>query len=289
MAFIETKNCTVRYSPGTPFEKEALSAVSVTVEEGEFVGVIGHTGSGKSSFVQLLNGLLKPDDGVVLIDGKNIWENPKDIRFVRFQVGMVFQYPEHQLFEETVYKDIAFGPTNMGLSAEEVNERVLHAAQLVGLPQELLEKTPFELSGGEKRRAAIAGVLAMEPRVLILDEPTAGLDPQGREMILEVIGAYHRKKKATVLLVSHSMEDVARVADRVLVLNHGEVAMFEPTNMIFSRVQELESIGLTVPAITKICKGLREKGIALPDNIYTVEQAHAVLLSLLKGGDVRAV
>ncbi len=289
MALIETKNCTVRYSTGTPFEKEALTAVSVTVQEGEFLGVIGHTGSGKSSFVQLLNGLLKPDDGTVLIDGKNIWENPKEIRSVRFQVGLVFQYPEHQLFEETVYKDIAFGPTNMGLSEEEIQKRVLHAAQCVGLSSDLLDKTPFDLSGGEKRRAAIAGVLAMGPQILILDEPTAGLDPKGRDMILDVISTYRHENNATVLLVSHSMEDIARVADRVLVLNHGQVAMLEPTNTIFSRMDELESMGLSVPSVTKIFKELRMRGIDVPDTVYTVEQAHTILSKLLKGGDGRAV
>lgn len=289
MALIETQNCTVRYSTGTPFEKEALTAVSVTVQEGEFLGVIGHTGSGKSSFVQLLNGLLKPDDGAVFINGKNIWENPKEIRSVRFQVGLVFQYPEHQLFEETVYKDIAFGPTNMGLSEEEIKRRVLHAAQRVGLSSDLLDKTPFDLSGGEKRRAAIAGVLAMEPKVLILDEPTAGLDPKGRDMILDVIRAYRRENNATVLLVSHSMEDVARIADKVLVLNHGQVAMLEPTSTIFSRMEELESMGLSVPAVTKIFKQLRARGINVPDTVYTVEQAHTILSKLLKGGECGAL
>ncbi len=284
MAVIETKNCTVRYSADTPFEKQALTAVSFAVEEGDFVGVIGHTGSGKSSLVQLLNGLLKPSDGTVLLNGKDIWENPKNIRAVRFEVGMVFQYPEHQLFEETVYKDIAFGPTNMGLSANEVKQRVLHAAQRVGLSPDLLEKTPFELSGGEKRRAAIAGVLAMEPRVLILDEPTAGLDPKGRNTILELIRAYHRENNATVLLVSHSMEDVARVANKVLVLNHGQVAMFEDTSTIFSRADELESMGLSVPAVTKIFKQLQQRGISVPDTVYSVEQARVVLSDLLKGG-----
>ncbi len=289
MALIETQNCTVRYSKGTPFEKEALTAVSVTVQEGEFLGVIGHTGSGKSSFVQLLNGLLKPDDGTVLIDGKNIWENPKEIRSVRFQVGLVFQYPEHQLFEETVYKDIAFGPTNMGLTEAEIKRRVLHAAQRVGLSSDLLDKTPFDLSGGEKRRAAIAGVLAMEPKILILDEPTAGLDPKGRDMILDVVSAYRRENNATVLLVSHSMEDVARVADKVLVLNHGHVAMLESTNTIFSHMEELESMGLSVPAVTKIFKELRNRGIDVSNTVYTVEQAHTILSKILKGGDGCAV
>ncbi len=289
MALIETRNCTVRYSTGTPFEKEALSDVSVRIEEGEFVGVIGHTGSGKSSFVQLLNGLLKPESGTVLIDGRDIWEQPKEIRRVRFEVGMVFQYPEYQLFEETVYRDIAFGPTNMGLSADEIRERVHTAAEWVGLKPELLEKSPFELSGGEKRRAAIAGVMAMRPRVLILDEPTAGLDPRGRDRILARIRDYQKQFHTTVLLVSHSMEDIARVADRVLVLNNSRVAMLEPTASIFSHVAELESMGLTVPAITRVLLKLRERGIAVPDHIYTVEDAANVLLPLLKGGDAHAV
>lgn len=284
MALIETQNCTLRYSTGTPFESRALHDVSVSIKEGEFVGVIGHTGSGKSSFVQLLNGLLKPESGRVLLDGRDIWEYPKEIRKVRFEVGMVFQYPEYQLFEETVYKDIAFGPRNMGLSDEEIRGRVESAAKWVGLKAELLDKSPFELSGGEKRRAAIAGVMAMRPRVLILDEPTAGLDPRGRDMILNRIRAYQKEFHTTVLLVSHSMEDVARVADRVLVLNKGSVAVFENTNKIFSRAGDLESMGLSVPAVTKIFMKLREQGLNVPDDIYTVEEAKTVLLSLLKGG-----
>ena len=289
MALIETQNCILRYSAGTPFEREALHDVSVSIEEGEFVGVIGHTGSGKSSFVQLLNGLLKPDSGRVLLDGRDIWEHPKDIRKVRFEVGMVFQYPEYQLFEETVYKDIAFGPRNMGLSDEEIRERVLTAAEWVGLKADLLDKSPFELSGGEKRRAAIAGVMAMRPRVLILDEPTAGLDPRGRDLILNRIRAYQQEFHTTVLLVSHSMEDIARVADRVLVLNNGSVAMLETTERIFSQTAELENMGLSVPAVTKIFVKLRERGFAVPDSVYTVENAKTALLSLLKGGADDAV
>lgn len=285
MALIETQNCTLRYSAGTPFEREALHDVSVSIEEGEFVGVIGHTGSGKSSFVQMLNGLLKPNSGSVLLDGRDIWEHPKEIRKVRFEVGMVFQYPEYQLFEETVYKDIAFGPRNMGLSDEEIRERVYAAAEWVGLKTELLEKSPFELSGGEKRRAAIAGVMAMRPRVLILDEPTAGLDPRGRDLILSRIRAYQQEFHTTVLLVSHSMEDIARVADRVLVLNNGSVAMLETTDTIFSHTAELEGMGLSVPAVTKVFAKLRERGFAVPEGIYTVEVAKTALLSLLRGGN----
>lgn len=289
MALIETQNCTLCYSAGTPFEKEALTDVSVSIEAGEFIGVIGHTGSGKSSFVQLLNGLLKPTSGSVLLDGKNIWDNPKEIRTVRFDVGMVFQYPEHQLFEETVYKDIAFGPTNMGLSEEEIRRRVYHAASFVGLKSELLQKSPFELSGGEKRRAAIAGVMAMQPRVLILDEPTAGLDPKGRELILKQIQAYKSEYHTTVLLVSHSMEDIAKVADKVLVLNGGKIAMFEETKTIFSRVFELESMGLSVPAVTKVFSLLRQSGVEVPTSVYTVEQAKEALLAKWRGGNSHAL
>ncbi len=285
MALLETKNCTIRYSTGTPFEKEALHDVSVSIEEGEFVGVIGHTGSGKSSFVQLLNGLLKPESGTVMLDGCDIWENPKDIRKIRFAVGLVFQYPEYQLFEETVYKDIAFGPRNMGLSEQEIDERVRTAAEWVGLKPGMLDKSPFDLSGGEKRRVAIAGVMAMRPRVLILDEPTAGLDPRGRDLILNRIRAYQQEFHTTVLLVSHSMEDVARVAQRVLVLNNGRVAMFENTDTIFSHAAELTEMGLSVPAVTQIMAKLRSRGIDVPDSIYTVEKATQVLIPLLKGGE----
>lgn len=289
MAVIETKQCTVRYSVGTPFEREALENVSVQIEEGDFLGIIGHTGSGKSTFVQLLNGLLKPTEGTVLLNGRDIWENPKDIRRVRFEVGMVFQYPEHQLFEETVYKDIAFGPKNQGLSDDEIAHRVHRAAELVGLRRELLDKSPFELSGGEKRRAAIAGVMAMEPKVLILDEPTAGLDPRGRDRLLAQIRAYKEKHNTTVLLVSHSMEDIARVADHVLVLADGRVAMHGTTAEIFSRADELEQVGLSVPAVTKVAAALRRAGVPLSSSIYTVQQAKDALLPLLKGGNNGAV
>lgn len=285
MPVLETQNLTFVYSPGTPFEKTAMADVSLSVEEGDFIGVIGHTGSGKSTLVQHLNGLLKPTSGKVLLEGRDIWAEPGKIRDVRFQVGMVFQYPEHQLFEDTTYKDIAFGPKNMGLSRDEIDMRVRRAAAFVGLKEELLEKSPFELSGGEKRRAAIAGVMAMEPRVLILDEPTAGLDPKGRDMILEQIRAYKEENDTTVLLVSHSMEDVARVAKRVLVMNGGQIAMFAPTAEVFSRAEELESIGLSIPAVTKVFMRLREKGYPVGDNVYTVGQAQQRLLSLLKGGD----
>lgn len=284
MPLIETKGLTYTYSPGTPFEKTAISGVSLTVERGEFVGVIGHTGSGKSTLVQHLNGLLRPTAGQVLLDGQDIWKEPKKIRAVRFRVGMVFQYPEHQLFEETTYKDIAFGPKNMGLNEQEIDERVRGAAEFVGLKPELLEKSPFELSGGEKRRAAIAGVMAMEPEVLILDEPTAGLDPKGRDLMLEQLRRYRREKNVTVLLVSHSMEDVARVADKVLVMHRSEIAMYDRTPAVFSRAAELEAIGLSVPAVTRIFMLLREKGLDPGENAYTVGQAVERLLPLLKKG-----
>ena len=284
MAILTVDNLTHTYGAHSPFEKHAIRGVSLDIHEGELLGIIGHTGSGKSTLIQHLNGLLRPHEGRVLLDGKDIWEDPKKIRSVRFRVGMVFQYPEHQLFEDTIYKDIAFGPKNMGLSEEEIDHRVRQAAAYVGLDESLLEKSPFDLSGGEKRRAAIAGVMAMEPEVLILDEPTAGLDPRGREQILAMVGDYQRSRGTTVLLVTHSMEDVARVADRVLVMADGQVAMLDTVERVFSRADELERIGLTVPAVTKIFLLLRRGGVAVDTAAYTVEQAVAQLLPLL-GGD----
>jgi energy-coupling factor transport system ATP-binding protein len=284
MAIITVDNLTHTYGAHSPFEKHAIRGVSLDIHEGELLGIIGHTGSGKSTFVQHLNGLLRPHAGRILLDGKDIWENPKKIRDVRFRVGMVFQYPEHQLFEDTIYKDIAFGPKNMGLPEEEIDRRVRQAAAYVGLPEALLEKSPFDLSGGEKRRAAIAGVMAMEPQVLILDEPTAGLDPRGREQILAMIQDYRNTRNTTVLLVSHSMEDVARVADRVLVMAEGQVAMLDTVDAVFSRAEELEAIGLTVPAVTKTLLLLQRAGVAVDTAAYTVEQATAQILALL-GGD----
>ena len=284
MAIITVDNITHTYGAKSPFEQHAVRGVSLEIREGELLGIIGHTGSGKSTLIQHLNGLLRPDTGRILLEGKDIWENPKKIRDVRFKVGMVFQYPEHQLFEDTIYKDISFGPKNMGLSEEEIHRRVHEAAAYVGLDEALLEKSPFDLSGGEKRRAAIAGVMAMEPRVLILDEPTAGLDPRGREQVLAMVREYQRKSGATVLLVTHSMEDVARVADRVLVMDHGQVAMLDTVERVFSRAEELERIGLTVPAVTKILLLLRQKGVAVDTAAYTVEQAARQLLPWV-GGD----
>lgn len=284
MATISVDNVTYTYGASSPFEQHALRGVSLDVREGELLGIIGHTGSGKSTLVQHLNGLLRPHSGQVLLDGKDIWENPKKIRDVRFRVGMVFQYPEHQLFEDTVYKDIAFGPKNMGLSEQEIDQRVRQAAAYVGLPEDLLEKSPFDLSGGEKRRAAIAGVMAMEPQVLILDEPTAGLDPRGREQVLAMIRDYQRRRGTTVLLVTHSMEDVARVADRILVMDRGRVAMLDSVERVFSRAEELENMGLTIPAVTKILMLLKQQGVAVDTAAYTVETAAKQLLPLI-GGD----
>lgn len=281
---LETKDLCYTYGVGTPFEKKAVQNVNLQIGQGEFIGVIGHTGSGKSTLIQMLNGLIRPTSGQVLLAGRDIWEEPKKIRAVRFKVGMVFQYPEDQLFEETVFKDIQFGPRNMGLTEGEIEQRARDAANFVGLPENLLEKSPFELSGGEKRRVAIAGVIAMDPDVLILDEPTAGLDPAGRDVLLSEITSYHKKRGNTVLLVSHSMEDVARVADRVLVMNSSHLQMFDKTEEVFSHSSELESIGLQVPQVTKIMSLLKAHGYPV-ETCLTLEQAVGQLLPLLtKGG-----
>ncbi len=280
MAVLKAENIKLVYGAGTSFKKTALSDVSFEIESGEFVGVIGHTGSGKSTLVQLLNGLLKPTEGKIYLNGKDIWEEPKKIRQVRFKVGMVFQYPEYQLFEETVYKDIAFGPKNMGLSDEDIDKKVRAAAEFVGLKNELLAKSPFDLSGGEKRRAAIAGVIAMDPDVLILDEPTAGLDPLGRDALLSQIKSYHEVRKNTVILVSHSMEDIARISDRILVMDHGRKMMLDSAENVFSKGRELEKMGLRVPQVTKIMMMLREKGVPVNTNILTVEQAFNEIVNL---------
>ena len=270
------------YSPDTPFEHAALSNVDLTISRGEFVGLIGHTGSGKSTLVQHMNGLLKPTSGHVLFDGRDIWEDPKFTRQIRFRVGLVFQYPEYQLFEETVFRDIAFGPTNMGLSEQEIRDRVELAADLAGVKRELLEKSPFELSGGQKRRAAIAGILAMQPKILILDEPTAGLDPAGREELLHKIRDLHKRLGITVLFVSHSMEDIASMADRIIVMNRGEAVMSGRPGEIFSRAEQLRGMGLSVPGITDICDGLRKRGMPLPEGIYTRDRAVSEIERLLK-------
>lgn len=283
MPILETQQLSYVYGEGTPFEKTAVKNVSLTIHKGEFIGVIGHTGSGKSTFVQQLNGLLRPSSGKVLLDGKDIWEEPKKIRDIRFRVGMVFQYPEHQLFEETVYKDISFGPRNMGVREGELDRRVRSSAAFVGLKEELLQASPFEISGGEKRRAAIAGVIAMDPDILILDEPTAGLDPRGRDVLLAQILDYHKQRGNTVLLVSHSMEDIARIADRVLVMNNGSVAMFDTTRAVFARGEELEEMGLRVPQITKIMRNLQKAGWPVNPGVLTVDQGVREMLELLKG------
>lgn len=282
MNVIEVKDLSFVYGVGTPFEKKAVDNLSLSIKQGEVIGLIGHTGSGKSTFVQMLNGLIKPSSGQVLLEGKDIWEKPKEIRKVRFKVGMVFQYPEYQLFDETVYKDISFGPRNKGLSESEIDETVRRAAKFVSLNDKLLGKSPFDLSGGEKRRAAIAGVIAMDPDVLILDEPTAGLDPKGRDVLLSQIISYHKERKNTIILVSHSMEDVARIADRIMVLNHGRLEMLDTPRAVFSRVDELESMGLRVPQITRIMTILREKGYDFSDGILTVGQAFEEVVNLLK-------
>ncbi len=284
MAILRTEGLTYQYSEGTPFEKTAVDHVDLEIEEGEFVGVIGSTGSGKSTLMQHFNGLLRPTSGTAYFDGQDIWADKAKLREVRFQVGLVFQYPEYQLFEDTVYKDIAYGPTNMGLSEAEIKERVVEAAQFAGLTEEQLSQSPFALSGGQKRRAAIAGVMALRPRVLILDEPTAGLDPMGREDILGEIREYHKKTGCTILLVSHSMEDVAKCAGKLLVMNKGSVFCYGDTASVFSRSDELEAIGLSVPQVTKICNELRKRGIPLDDNIYTVKEACRQLVNCYKKG-----
>ena len=274
------------YSAGTPFEHKALDKVSFSVERGEFIGIIGHTGSGKSTLMQQLNGLLKPTSGKVILDGKDIWTDKATTRQARFRVGLVFQYPEYQLFEETVYKDIAFGPKNMRLSADEIDRRVREAAGFVGLTEEQLNVSPFDLSGGQKRRVAIAGVIAMEPEVLILDEPTAGLDPVGREDILANIQAYRTAKNATIMMVSHSMSDVARLTDRLLVMNGSKLAMDGTPEQVFAHAQELLEMGLDIPPVTRVFLRLRELGLDV-DPVFALEQA-AAALARLKGGNADA-
>lgn len=284
--FLEVKNLTHKYSAGTPFEHTALDDVSFTLERGEFIGVIGHTGSGKSTLMQHLNGLLKPNSGTILLDGKDIWQDKKTTRQTRFRVGLVFQYPEYQLFEETVYKDIAFGPKNMGLDTAEIDRRVKESAAAVGLSHELLTVSPFDLSGGQKRRVAIAGVLAMEPELLILDEPTAGLDPAGREEVLSYIDGYRKAKHATIMMVSHSMGDVARMADRLIVMNKAKIAFLGTPDEVFRHAQELVEMGLDIPVLTRIFLKLQQLGLDV-DPVYTEEQAVAALTAL-KGGNADA-
>ena len=281
---LEVKALTHTYSAGTPFEHKAIDNVDLEVMPGEFLGIIGHTGSGKSTLIQHLNGLLRPTDGQILLDGTDIWERPKEIRKVRFQVGLVFQYPEYQLFEETVYKDISFGPKNMGLEGEEIDCRVRRAAAFAGIDEEMLEKSPFELSGGQKRRVAIAGVIAMEPKVLILDEPTAGLDPRGREAILAQLRSYHKQKGITVILVSHSMEEIARNVDRIVVMSHSHKLMDGTPEEVFSRADELLQVGLDVPQVTKVAMELQKRGLLADSSVYTIDELVRRLLAL-KGGE----
>lgn len=283
---LEVKNLCHVYSAGTPFEHTALEDVSFSVERGEFVGIIGHTGSGKSTLMQHLNGLLKPTSGSVWLDGKDIWSDKMLTRQCRFRVGLVFQYPEYQLFDETVYKDIAFGPKNMGLKADEIDRRVRETAALVGITEQQLEASPFDLSGGQKRRVAIAGVMAMEPEILILDEPTAGLDPEGKEEILLNIDRYRQTKNATVMMVSHSMTDVARLTDRLLVMNDAKLAMDGTPGEVFRQAQALLDIGLDIPQVTRVFMHLQKLGMDVPQ-VYTVEQAVEVLTAM-KGGNAHA-
>lgn len=280
---IELKNVSYTYNPNTPFEKKALKDINLQIYNGEFIGLIGHTGSGKSTLVQHLNGLMKPSEGTIIVDGKNITEKGTALRETRQKVGLVFQYPEHQLFEETIYKDIAFGPKNLGLSEDEVDQRVKEAMEIVGLDYERLrDRSPFELSGGQKRRVAIAGVLAMKPKVLVLDEPTAGLDPNGRDEILNEVREIFANKDITIILVSHSMEDIARLVGRILVMDKGNVVMDGNPREIFKRADELEAIGLGVPQITKLMKEFNAQGIPIRDDVLTVDEAKDEILNYIR-------
>lgn len=281
MSVIKTENLTFIYGEGTPFEKKAVDNISLSIEAGQMIGVIGHTGSGKSTLIQHFNGLLKPTSGNVYIDGERLWDDKARLRDIRFKVGLVFQYSEYQLFEETCYKDIAFGPKNMGLSDSETDIRIHEAAQMVGISEEILQKSPFELSGGQKRRVAIAGVMAMKPKVLILDEPASGLDPKGREQILSLLKSYHTTTGSTVMIVSHSMEDVARYADRIIVMNRSSLFCYDETEKVFARADELLGMGLSVPQITKVFNALKQKGIKIDKDIYTTPYAVKYVAGLL--------
>ena len=288
MSILEVKNLTHTYDGNTPFVHDAVKNVNFHIEKGEIIGIIGHTGSGKSTLVQHLNGLLKATSGEVLLDGKNIWDDPKKIRSIRSRVGLVFQYPEYQLFEDTVYKDIAFGPKNMGLSEQEITKRISEISELVGIKNEYLDKSPFDLSGGEKRRVAIAGVMAMQPEIIVFDEPVAGLDPRGRADVIKMISDYRNKYNATVLIISHNMEDMALIADKLIVMNKGEMVLFDKTESVFKEYGLLKSIGLNVPMVTQVMLSLKEKGISVPDNIFTVDSAVDYLLEFVKGGNQNA-
>lgn len=281
---LDIKNLSHTYMPDTAFSKQAISDINITITQGEFIGLIGHSGSGKSTLIQHLNGLLKGTNGEILVDGKNIFDKKSDLKNLRFKVGLVFQYPESQLFEETVFDDIAFGPKNMGLSEDEIKLRVYEAIKLAGVKEELLKKSPFDLSGGQKRRVAIAGVLAMQPQILILDEPTAGLDPKGRRNILKSIKDLHKKTNMTVILVSHSMEDIANNVERIIVMNKGRVVMDGSRNHIFSNADKLREIGLGIPTVTKVFLELKNMGYNVPDDVFTVERAKEVIKDLLKKG-----
>lgn len=280
MAILEVKNLTHTYSGNSPFVNDAVSDVSFAIEKGEIVGIIGHTGSGKSTLVQHLNGLLKPTEGSVLFENEDIWANPKEIRKIRSKVGLVFQYPEYQLFEETVIKDIAFGPKNMGLEGDELDKTVNEICEIVGVKPEFLEKSPFDLSGGEKRRVAIAGVMAMKPEVIVFDEPTAGLDPKGREDVMEIIRNYRKATGATVIIISHSMEDMANLADKILVMNKGKIYKFDTVANVFSNSEELRSIGLNVPIVTRVFEELSDLGVNLPERALTIDSAVEILSAL---------
>ena len=284
MSVLEVKNLTHTYDGNTPFVNDAVKNVSFTAEKGEIIGIIGHTGSGKSTLVQHLNGLLKPTSGEILLNGVNIWDNPKEIRQVRAKVGLVFQYPEYQLFEETVFKDIAFGPKNMGLSGAELENRVLETCRLIGVKEEYLEKSPFDLSGGEKRRVAIAGVMAMRPEVIVFDEPTAGLDPAGRENVMKIINDYRNAVNATVIVISHSMEDMAAAADKLLVMSRGELKLFGTADEVFKNGDMLREIGLNVPIVTRVFYELKAMGADVPDDVFTVSRAVEVLKRIKAGG-----
>ncbi len=286
MSILSVKNLKYEYSKGTPFQKGALKGVSVDFELGEIVGVIGHTGSGKSTLLQHLNGLLKPESGEVLFQDENIWSSKENVRKCRFGVGLCFQYPEHQLFESTVFEDIAFGPKNMGLSESEIKERVLESIKFVGLTEEYLNKSPFDLSGGEKRRVAIAGVISMKPKVLVLDEPTAGLDPVGKNDLLNLIKHYNKTTGSTVIFVSHNMDDVALVADRVLVLSDGNIVMSGTVEDVYSKGDELLKLGLDVPEITRVFLKLKEEGYDVPTDVYTVNEGKEKLIEFLKRGKI---
>lgn len=280
MSILEVKGLTHSYSGNTPFVNDAVSNVSFSIEKGEIIGIIGHTGSGKSTLVQHLNGLLKPTEGTVLFENEDIWKNPKEIRKIRSKVGLVFQYPEYQLFEETVYADIAFGPKNMGLEGDELKNRIIEICKIIGIKEDYFEKSPFDLSGGEKRRVAIAGVLAMRPEVIVFDEPTAGLDPRGREEVMQIIRDYRAATDATVIIISHSMEDMAALADRILVMNKGSIEMFDTVCNVFSNEERLKEIGLNVPIVTKVFLELRAMGLPVSTSVFTIPQAIEEIKSL---------